>query len=290
MCRFEITGDWSDISDAIVLQRRVVELAPEDHPRIPVWLNTLGLSLMRRFERIGDMDDISEAISLQRRAIELTPKGHARMPFLLNHLKLSFLRRFELTGDVSDISEAISLQQKAAQITADIPTFHSNWISLLIHLYVLVCSLCRGQDKSQVHTSHDHNAFHFSSNLQARCISYMCSALSLRGLFTIFRSISSPKFETTFRHDSLSLLLSPQERPALNSSTSKYWNEPAFLVLRPRSRCWTGKTNVIWLNEVWPILQSIRANTSDIQPCFRPRVRGSFSLSPGFGVYSSFKL
>ena len=65
----------------------------------------------------------------------------------------------------------------------------------------------------------------------------MCSALSLRGLFTIFRSISSPKFETTFRHDSLSLLLSPQERPALNSSTSKYWNEPAFLVLRPRSRC-----------------------------------------------------
>ncbi|KAH6881216.1 CHAT domain-containing protein [Coprinopsis sp. MPI-PUGE-AT-0042] len=119
LCRFERTGDLSDIAEAISAQRRAVQLTPEGHADLPGCLNNLGISFRRRFERTGDLSDIAEAISAQHRAVQLTPDGHADLPGCLNNLGNSFRRRFQHTGDLSDMAEAISAQRRAVQLTPD---------------------------------------------------------------------------------------------------------------------------------------------------------------------------
>ena len=42
LLRFERTGEFADISDAISYQQKVVHLAPEGHASMPKWLNNLG--------------------------------------------------------------------------------------------------------------------------------------------------------------------------------------------------------------------------------------------------------
>jgi len=122
---FERTGEVSDVSEAISVQRWAVQLTPNGHANMPGRLCNLGNSLRCRFQRTSDISDISEAISVQQQAVQLTPNGHARMPGYLTNLGISFQWRFERTGEVLDVSEAISVQQRAVQLTpnghADMP-------------------------------------------------------------------------------------------------------------------------------------------------------------------------
>ncbi|KAH6905616.1 CHAT domain-containing protein [Coprinopsis sp. MPI-PUGE-AT-0042] len=124
-CRFEHTGDLSDIAEAISAQRRAVQLTPKGHANLPACLTNLGNSFMHHFKRTGDLSDMAEAISAQYRAVQLTPEGHADFPAHLNNLGNSFLLRFEHTGDVADIAESISASHRAVQLTpqghADLP-------------------------------------------------------------------------------------------------------------------------------------------------------------------------
>jgi len=72
MEHFEHTGNLPDISEAISIQQRAVQLTPNDHPDMPAILNDLGIAFQSRFECIGDVSDLTEAISIKQRAVQLT--------------------------------------------------------------------------------------------------------------------------------------------------------------------------------------------------------------------------
>ena len=123
--RFNRTGDFTDISEAILYQQKAVHLTPEGHVDMPDHLSNLGNSLQSRFKRTGNLADLSDAISYQQKAVRLTPENHADMPNYLGNLGNSLRSRFEPTGDLADISDAISYHQKAVHLTpechADMP-------------------------------------------------------------------------------------------------------------------------------------------------------------------------
>jgi len=112
--RFELTGDVSDLSEAISVEQRAVLLTPDGHPDMPRYLNNLGTSFHSRFQPTSDLSDLSEAISIYQYAVQLTPNSHASMPVLLKNLGDSFRSRFNLTGDFSSIHIATSIFQKSA--------------------------------------------------------------------------------------------------------------------------------------------------------------------------------
>jgi hypothetical protein len=89
LCRFECTGDLTDISEAISSSRKQFSSLLRAMQTCLSRLNNLGNSFLR-FECTGDLTDISEAISSQQKAVQLTPEGHADMPAWLNNLGIHF--------------------------------------------------------------------------------------------------------------------------------------------------------------------------------------------------------
>lgn len=136
---------WLNTISIFVFQQ-AVQLAPEGHPRLPVWLNELwtsvyvhllpallrdlALALQTRFDRTGDLDDLAKAISAGQRAVNLTSKDHPELPARLSDLGNSFESRFKRSGNLIDIAEAISAQQQAVLLTPeghiDLPAYLSN--------------------------------------------------------------------------------------------------------------------------------------------------------------------
>ncbi|KAF6759273.1 CHAT domain-containing protein [Ephemerocybe angulata] len=127
---FSRTGDLRDLTEAISMQRKSLDLTSEGEERIPIWLNELGLSLDLLFKRTGNLRDLTEAISMHRKALDLTPEGHADMPTQLNNVGSSLELFFRRTGDLRDLTEAISMQRKALDLTPEghaiIPTCLNN--------------------------------------------------------------------------------------------------------------------------------------------------------------------
>ncbi|KAF6745757.1 CHAT domain-containing protein [Ephemerocybe angulata] len=114
---FERTGDLPLLTESISCVRQAVDITPEGHSKLPVYLCNLGCTLMRRFERMGELTDITEAVAAQQEAAALIPEGHANMPRYLINLGNSLTSGFEQTGELSDITNAIAVQKKAVDLT-----------------------------------------------------------------------------------------------------------------------------------------------------------------------------
>ncbi|KAF9530089.1 CHAT domain-containing protein, partial [Crepidotus variabilis] len=121
--RFKGTGDISEISSAIDYQQVAVALTPENHPLLPSYLDSLGISFASRFERTGDLSDISTAIEHMQTAVLLTPENSSSLPSYSVNLGTSFSIRFKRTGNLDDISNAIGYLEKAV---SNIPTGQNN--------------------------------------------------------------------------------------------------------------------------------------------------------------------
>ncbi|KAF6755301.1 CHAT domain-containing protein [Ephemerocybe angulata] len=113
----------SKLDEGILALRKAVEMTPDVHPELPMWLSNLGSALRYRFLQTGNPVDITEAISAQQRAIALTPEGHSSLPTLLHNLGTSSSCRFDRTGQLTDINEGIETQRKAIEL---IPKGHSD--------------------------------------------------------------------------------------------------------------------------------------------------------------------
>ncbi|TEB25853.1 hypothetical protein FA13DRAFT_1817268 [Coprinellus micaceus] len=116
---FKRTGSLADISEAISIRRRIVEVTPKDDSDFAAMLNNLGASFLDRFEHTGDLSDLAEAILLKTRAVDLTPAGHEDLPSRLYNLGNSFQRRFERTGELSNIARAISVHMQAVDLAPE---------------------------------------------------------------------------------------------------------------------------------------------------------------------------
>ncbi|PVF92180.1 hypothetical protein CPB86DRAFT_227813, partial [Serendipita vermifera] len=116
---FERHGKLERLEQAISKCRTVVEVIPEDDPRVPAILSNLGGFLIRRFEQVGRLDDINEAIERLEMAILLTPYDGSDKPSLLSNLGSALGRRFERVGNLDDLENAIQQHQMAVHTTPD---------------------------------------------------------------------------------------------------------------------------------------------------------------------------
>ncbi|KAF5320613.1 hypothetical protein D9611_013740 [Ephemerocybe angulata] len=130
-CRFERTGDLSDISGAISAYQKAVNLSPRGDKELPPRLANVGSSLHRYFERTGDLSHIEEAIEAKRKAAKLIPQGSPDQYAILSNLGNSLRFRFERTGELTDINEAIALQREARDST---PEGHAKYPIMLNNL------------------------------------------------------------------------------------------------------------------------------------------------------------
>lgn len=106
--RFECTGGL----------RKCIQLTPEYHADLPIWLSNLGLLHHRCFQRTGDTSDLSAAITLKQKCIHLTPKGHADLVGRPDSLGCLLQARFDRKQHL-DISEAVSLQRRCVQLITE---------------------------------------------------------------------------------------------------------------------------------------------------------------------------
>jgi hypothetical protein len=51
-----------DLEEAIWVPRQAVQGTAEDHPDLPLYLDTIGHMFGHRYERTGQMEDLKEAI------------------------------------------------------------------------------------------------------------------------------------------------------------------------------------------------------------------------------------
>ena len=127
-------GEITDISKAISVQQKAVQIIPEDYLDMPRCLAHLGSSLQRKFSYTGELTDISEAISFQQQAVQLIPEGHSYTPNILSSLALLFSSRFDHFHDITDIHLAISNLSLAANLNSGFPSVRLNaakhWVKL----------------------------------------------------------------------------------------------------------------------------------------------------------------
>ncbi|PVF92187.1 TPR-like protein, partial [Serendipita vermifera] len=114
---FERHGKLERLEQAISKCRTVIEVIPEDDPRVPGILNNLGISLQSRFGQVGGLEDINEAIERLEIAILLTADGDSDKSSRLNNLGGALFRRFERVGNIEDLENAIQQHQTAVHTT-----------------------------------------------------------------------------------------------------------------------------------------------------------------------------
>ncbi|PVF91515.1 TPR-like protein [Serendipita vermifera] len=116
---FKRHGKLESLEQEISKCRTVMEVIPEDDPKVPAILNCLGVYLRCRFEQVGCLDDIHEAIERLEIAIFLTPDDDSNKPSFLTNLGNALARRFEHAGTLDDLENAIRQHQTAVHITRD---------------------------------------------------------------------------------------------------------------------------------------------------------------------------
>ncbi|KAF9522061.1 hypothetical protein CPB83DRAFT_150789 [Crepidotus variabilis] len=114
--RFYKSNSHTNLTYTVEHDKKAIQLTPEGHPKMHVYLAKLGKSLGRRFKHTGNLADIASAIEYCQQAIQLTPEGHSYIPLHLNDLGYSFRLRFEQTGDLADVARTIEYYQKAIQL------------------------------------------------------------------------------------------------------------------------------------------------------------------------------
>ncbi|KIM21907.1 hypothetical protein M408DRAFT_79820, partial [Serendipita vermifera MAFF 305830] len=120
-----------DIEDAILCQRKGIQLMPDGHPDKPLHLGYLGGTILSRFKAYGNMIDIEEATSSLLKAVELAPHSHTEKPVLILNLGSALKSRFQRLGSQNDIQEAILTLRQAVALT---PDGHIDKPSRLSHL------------------------------------------------------------------------------------------------------------------------------------------------------------
>ncbi|KAI0027071.1 CHAT domain-containing protein, partial [Vararia minispora EC-137] len=117
--RFDQLGELQNLEDAIAVQRRAVDLTPDNHPNMPLRLNNLGSFLSECFDRLGELQNLEDAIAAQHRAVDLTPDDHPDMPVRLHNLGHSLSDRFDRLGELQNLEDAIAVQRRAVDLTPD---------------------------------------------------------------------------------------------------------------------------------------------------------------------------
>ncbi|KAK2750080.1 hypothetical protein FQN57_004572 [Myotisia sp. PD_48] len=114
----------ADLEFSIRLLRNKVDVTPDDHPDIAVYLVDLGMLLDRLYNLTGEIKYLDEAIQMVQRAIEISP-DHPDLMDSLGCLEIMLGRRYQRLGTMGDLEEAVNVSYHALHISSpsDNPDF-----------------------------------------------------------------------------------------------------------------------------------------------------------------------
>ncbi|WBB52447.1 hypothetical protein [Verrucosispora sp. WMMD573] len=135
--RFLLTGDRSDIDEAVVSAAEAVRRAESTDPNRGAWLSNQGSALLARFGHSGDPADLDTAVAALRAATAAAPGG-----VYLSNLAAALITRHTISADSGDLTAA----QAAARAAVTGPGHDDQ--SLADATAVLCLVLTRGYDVS----------------------------------------------------------------------------------------------------------------------------------------------
>jgi len=85
-----------DLEDSIRRAQQAVNITPQDHPDLAMYLNNLGYKLETRFEKTGRMEDLEESIRRAQQAGDIMPQDHPDLAMYLNNFGRHLCLLFQL--------------------------------------------------------------------------------------------------------------------------------------------------------------------------------------------------
>ena len=116
--RFEQTGRYYDLQDAISKSEEAIAAIHNNHPDRPRILSILAIAYMRKFEQTDDLDNLQKAIRKHEEAFTTTaPHNYLARASISCNLVTSLRMRFKRTGNLDDLQKAISKGEEAIATT-----------------------------------------------------------------------------------------------------------------------------------------------------------------------------
>ncbi|KAI9572256.1 hypothetical protein HD554DRAFT_2068384 [Boletus coccyginus] len=94
-----------DLDEAIVLNRKALDLFPQGHPNWSTSLNNLASCLTARYDQLGRW--------MTREALDLFPLGHPNRAVSFNNLVHHLFTRYDQLGGMDDLDDATLLGREA---------------------------------------------------------------------------------------------------------------------------------------------------------------------------------
>lgn len=105
--RFERTGSFADLEEAIRYHEEELSICPPGHSGRAFALNNLGFALYVRFLQTGNSADLSDSIRYCEEKLSICPPGHSGRSSALNNLSNALYKRFQQTGTSADLKDSI---------------------------------------------------------------------------------------------------------------------------------------------------------------------------------------
>jgi hypothetical protein len=120
MKRYDLREAALDLEEGFAAARSAVNLAPEDHPRRPMYTSNLSLLALTYAERHGSAAaDLDLAVDAARAAVAATPADDMLYAAYLSNLATALKARSRRTPNPADLDEAVSLSETAAALNRD---------------------------------------------------------------------------------------------------------------------------------------------------------------------------
>ncbi|KDR71638.1 hypothetical protein GALMADRAFT_795012 [Galerina marginata CBS 339.88] len=129
LCRFEAEGQLSDIGEAVSCHQRAINLTPDGHADMSMWLRSLGLSLRRRFERTNDPTDIQASIFSYRRCATYT-SGSPSIRLDAAKAWAELAQKFDPSQLLEAHCTAIALVSQVAGLGQTVENRHNNLVDI----------------------------------------------------------------------------------------------------------------------------------------------------------------
>jgi tetratricopeptide (TPR) repeat protein len=135
--RFELTGQVSDLTEAIEAGRAATQLVTGEDSVIP--LSNHSATVLLRFRAFGDQADLAEAIALGRAAVAAGPPGHPDVASASANLGFALTERSPWSAGRADLDEAIERIRAAVAVSppgyAELPMYLSGLGLALLQRY-----------------------------------------------------------------------------------------------------------------------------------------------------------
>lgn len=124
LCRYERTGDVTDLEDAINIAGQAID----SRPHATSSLSNLSRMFECRYWRFGDKADLEEAVRLARQAVNLTPPEHPSKATYLSNLGNKLHNHYKMTNEIVDLEEAITVTTEAINSTPNGGGIWATWL------------------------------------------------------------------------------------------------------------------------------------------------------------------